>query len=162
MCRSLMKKLRVASVAMIAFALHATASAADLVALVDLEFIRTTDQAAAVMCFGDREEDCGVWATFYLYKAKIRKIISGTESRKTVLVLYGRHALSKKDFRGVLASMVKIEAKDEKEPQYRITSWGEKRELVCFPRREDDQAGLEVKEGEDSFTCYSLAPKDSE
>jgi hypothetical protein len=34
------------------------------------EFIRTTDKTAAVMCFGDREEDCGVWATLYLYEAR--------------------------------------------------------------------------------------------
>ena len=119
-----MKKLWKTTLAMVTLTIHATASAADLVALVDLEFLRETDKTAAVMCFGDSEEDCGVWATFYLYKAKIRKIITGTEPRKTVLVLYGHHALLKKDFRGVLASMIKLESKDEKEPQYQITSWG--------------------------------------
>lgn len=154
--KSAMKKLWMASTAAVALALHSTVSAADLVALVDLEFIRKTDKTAAVMCFGDTEDSCGVWATFYLYKARIRRVISGTELRKTVLVLYGRHSLLEKDFRGVHASMIKLEENDEKEPQYQITSWGAKRELVCFPRREDDEEGLEVRDGEDSSTCYSL------
>jgi hypothetical protein len=106
------------------------------------------------MCFGDTEDSCGVWATFYLYKARIRRVISGTEPRKTVLVLYGRHALLEKDFRRVYASMIKLEANDENDPQYQITSWGAKREVVCFPRREDDREGLGVGNGEDSSTCY--------
>lgn len=135
--------------------MHATAEASDLVAIVDLEFIRETDRPAAVMCFGEREEDCHVWATLNLYKAKVRRVISGTESRKAVLVLFGRHALKKGNFRGVIATMNRLEATRASDPQYQMTEWGEKRELYCFPRREDD-TGLELKEDDDErHTCYN-------
>jgi hypothetical protein len=96
------QEFRKASIAALAavtlLTLSGVAAASDLVAIVDLEFIRATDQPAAYLCFGDRDEDCGVWATFNVYKARIRKVISGTEPRKTMLVIYGRHALAHKDF----------------------------------------------------------------
>jgi hypothetical protein len=57
------KKLWMATTAAVALAFHTTVSGTDLVALVDLEFIRKTDKTAAVMCFGDTEDSCGVWAT---------------------------------------------------------------------------------------------------
>ncbi|WP_129775207.1 hypothetical protein [Peristeroidobacter soli] len=42
------------------------ASRVDLVAIVDLKFLESTDQPAAVMCFGDKDEDCVLWATHNL------------------------------------------------------------------------------------------------
>ena len=83
--------------------MSSVAAAGDLVAIVDLEFIRATDKPAAVMCFGDRDEDCHVWATLNVY----------------------------------------------------IVEWGEKREMFCFGRRQDDTERFELRKGgEDSLTCY--------
>lgn len=135
--------------------------AQELVAIVDLKFIKATDRAASVMCFGEKEEDCGVWATHNLYKATIRKIISGSESRKTLLVLFGRHALAEMDLRRVIARMRPLEPGDEYGAQYQIFESGEKRELFCFRRWQDETGGLELKaQDEQSQTCYD--PKSRE
>ena len=136
-------------------AAHSHAADADLVATVDLKFIRATDETASVMCFGDKEDDCAVWATLNLYRARIRKVHFGTESRKTILVYFGKHALKKMDFRGVTVNMSKLESKSESDPQYRIWDWADERQLFCFPRSQDEKEGWELKkEGEQSLTCY--------
>lgn len=136
------------------------ARAQDLVAIVDLKFIKDTDLPAMIMCFGDKEEDCGVWATHNLYKATVRKVISGSESRKTVLVLFGRHALKNIDLPRTIATMRRLEPNHESGAEYRIVERGEKREFFCFQRREDDTGGFELKaEGEESQTCYDVRPR---
>jgi hypothetical protein len=127
----------------------------DLVATVDLKFIRATDETASVMCSGDKEDNCAVWATLNIYQARIRKLHFGTESRKTVLVYFGKHALKEMDFRRLTVTMSKLESKSESDPQYRIWDWADKRKLFCFPRRQDENEGLELKrDGEQSLTCY--------
>jgi hypothetical protein len=161
MQRQQLRVIGIATFALTLLTLQNVAWAGDLVAIVDLKFIRATDQPAMIMCLGDRDEDCVVWATLNLYKARIRKVISGTESRKTMFVTFGRHALMEKDLRGVIATMNKREAKEPSDPQYQIVEWGYEREMVCFRRRKDDTAGFELKEeGEEPLTCYDKEPRD--
>jgi hypothetical protein len=151
----------IAALAMTFLMLSSVATADDLVAIADLEFIRATDQPAVYLCLGERDEDCSVWGTFNVYKARIRKVISGTESRKTLLVRYGRHALAHKNFRGIIATLNKLEPKDPPDPEYQVVQWGEKRQLFCFDRRDDDVHGYELKkDGEDPDTCYDAKPRD--
>ena len=45
----------------------------DLVALVDLKFLEATDKTAEVMCFGEGDSDCGVWATFYWVRCRFKR-----------------------------------------------------------------------------------------
>lgn len=139
------------------FAVYGNAWSADLVAVVDLEFIRPTDQTAAVLCMGDKESDCVVWATHNLYRAKIKKVVVGEKPRKTPLVLFGKHALKEKDFRNVTVTMDKLETKTEADPQYVVRGWAEERKFFCFPRFPDETDGFELKkEGEQSQTCYEV------
>jgi hypothetical protein len=152
------RKLWKPGIATLAFTLLSfrnVAWAGDLVAIVDLEFIRATDQPAVIMCYGDEDENCGVWATLNLYRARIHKVIEGTESRESMLVMFGRHALGHEDLPAIIATMNKLEVKEAADPEYQIVSWGDKREMFCLPRREDDTEEFELrKDGEESLTCY--------
>ena len=144
-----------ASVAIAAIGIQSAASGADLVAVVDLKFVKATDQPASLMCFGDRNEDCAVWATLNVYRARVRKVLMGAEPRRTFFVLFGKHALKEIDFRNVPVIMNKIEAKTGKDPQYQILDWAEELKVFCFPKREDDKSGFELKkDGEQPLTCY--------
>lgn len=155
MRRLKIRNFGMATLALTLLSMHKVAGASDLVAMVDLQFIRATDQPAAYLCLGERDEDCVVWATVNVYKARIRKIFSGTETRKTMFVTFGKHALAERNLRGIIATMNKREAKEPTDPQYHIVDWGQKRELVCFGRRENDSEGFELrKDGEGSLTCY--------
>jgi ketosteroid isomerase-like protein len=83
-----------------------------LVAVVDLKFLKETEQVTAIMCYGlaeDGEGDCHPWAYGYLWEARLRRTISGKPAGKTFLVLYGRHALPNKDLRGVVGKFSRLE-----------------------------------------------------
>jgi hypothetical protein len=132
------------------------ARAEDLVAIVDLKFLEETDLTAAVICF--EEDQCDVWATHYLWEARVRKIISGTEPDRRFLVLFGVHALKQQDFSNVLATMKKLEPGAYANARYQIQDWGEPRELVCFDSAAAPNAPLELKEGgAESQRCFDVA-----
>lgn len=157
------KALAGSLLALLGLSVFNVAWATDLVAIVDLKFLRETDQTAAVLCFGDKDEDCVPWATHNLYRATIRKVIHGEESRKTVLVLFGRHAMKKISMRGVIATLSRLEPKNDTGAEYRVAEWGDKREFFCFRRWPDDTQGFELKaDGEDSLTCYDAKPRDDD
>lgn len=140
------------------------AEAGDLVAIIDLKFLKDTDKTAAVLCFGDQDEDCVPWATHNLYRATFRKVLHGEESRKTVLVLYGRHAMGNNNLRRVIATLSRLETTDDTGAEYRVAELGHERELFCFRRWPEDAQGFELKaEGEGSLTCYDAnAPDEDE
>ena len=121
-------------------------SAEEIVAVLDLKFIEETDKTAVVMCYGNDDDDCGVWAVHYMFEAKVDKVISGNLPDKRFLVLFGKHALARKNIRNVVALLKKLDVDDPDEPQYQITQWGERRKMYCFDRREDDETevGVEV------------------
>jgi hypothetical protein len=133
--------------------------AEDLVAIVDLKFLEETDLTAAVICF--EEDQCDVWATHYLWEARVRKVISGTEPDKRFLVLFGAHALKQQDFRNVLATMKKLEPGAYANARYQIQDWGEQRELVCFDSSAVPNAPLELEEGgSESQRCFDVAEEE--
>lgn len=155
--RNGMRKLGLAAFVTALASQHGIARASDFIAVVDLEFVEATDKPASVMCFGEGDSECAVWATLNLYKAEVRKVISGTEARKTMFVLFGRHALKKGDLPGVVASMNRLEAASEDDPRYQIFELGRKRQLVCFSGSNDDPKAIELRErDEDSLLRTSL------
>ena len=132
---------------------HATAE--EIVAILDLKFIEDTGDTAAVLCFGENDEDCGAWATYYLFEAKVDKVLSGDLPSDRFLVLYGQHALKKKNFRNVIALLKELEVDDSSEPKYRISQWGEKRTMYCFDQREDDETSIDVDRNDRfSLNCF--------
>ncbi len=131
------------------------AGAEEIVAIVDLKFIEETEDTAAVLCLGDEDDDCFPWAVYYIFEARIDKVISGNLPDKRFRVLFGRHALKKKNFRNVIALFEERETDDPDEPQYRISQWGEKRTMYCFDYREDDDAEISVSRNDQfELNCY--------
>ena len=129
--------------------------AEEIVAILDLKFVEDTGDTAAVLCFGEEDADCGVWATYYLFEASVDKVISGELPNDKFLVLFGRHALKKRSFRNVIALLKERDVEDPNEPQYRISQWGEKRTMYCFDRRDDDEIEIDVERNERfSLNCF--------
>ena len=104
----------------------------ELIALVDLKFLRETDETAVVLCLDDAGEECDVWARHYLWRATIRRVYAGVESERHFLVLYGHHALKKKNLRGVTAVFKKLEPGAPFGARYQITNRGLPQKLLCF------------------------------
>ena len=132
-----------------------TASAEEIVAILDLKFVEETDLTAAVMCYGDDEDDCHPWAVHYLFEAKVDKVISGNLPEKRFLVLYGSHALKKKNFRNIIALLKERDANGPGEARYRIAQWGEKRSMYCFDKMQGDDTEIDVaRNGQSELNCY--------
>lgn len=51
--------------------------AEDLVVEADLRLIKDTGESSQSMCFEDEDKSCFSWATFYLYSARTKKVVSG-------------------------------------------------------------------------------------
>ncbi len=133
----------VAATCVLVFASYASAD--EIVAVLDLKFIEETDKVAALMCFGENNEDCDVWAMHYLFEAKVDKVISGELPEKRFPVLYGRHAMKKENYRNVVVMLKRLDAAEESDPQYRILQWGEKRDMYCFDQRFDVETEVAVE-----------------
>jgi len=119
-----------------------TVVADEIVAILDLKFIENTGEPGGYLCIGD--EECGVWAVFYLFEASVDKVISGELPEKKFLVLYARHALREKSFRNIVALLKAREPDDFSAASYQITQWGEKRDMYCFSRRDDEDVESDV------------------
>ena len=127
----------------------------EIVAILDLKFMEDTGDTAAVMCVGDGDEDCVVWATYYLFEASVDKIISGTLPERRFFLIYGQHALRKKNFRNVVALLKRRDVSDPNEPPYQITQWGKKRKMYCFDRREGEDIDVEISnDGHQQLNCF--------
>lgn len=149
-----MKKRRAYATALCWIFLVGTATAEDFVAIVDLKFLKETDQVAAVLCLGMTDDDCFPWAHHYLWEAKVRKVIRGTNTEKRFLVLHGRHALKKKDLRGVIALMKPLEEASPTGARYQLFA-GEKREHFCFDKIHAEGAPIKLSDGERPLGCFS-------
>jgi hypothetical protein len=120
-------------------ALHAENTAA----IVDLKYLKTTHLVAATLCLGEGEDDCVEYAKHYLWQAKVKRIVSGKETRKRFLVLYGRHGLLKKNLRNVAVVLSATDAEMKAAyplASYQITAFGAETSLICF-----DPADLDPK-----------------
>lgn len=103
----------------------------DLVAVVDLKYLRETEQVTAIMCYGDSPGDCHPWAHGLLFEARVRKIIHGQVAKKKFLVLYGRHAMRKQDLRGVTGRFSKL-VDDADGAEYHMAAMAIDAHPACF------------------------------
>jgi hypothetical protein len=132
-------------------------TAEEVVAVVDLKFLKETDQTAAVLCLGETDEDCVVWARHYLWEARIRKVLAGAVPEKRLLVLFGRHALLKKDVRNIVVLMTRLESESPSEARYQILEWGKRRQLACFSGEIAKQAPWKLgSPEEDAMNCFDV------
>ncbi|MGN0921732.1 MAG: hypothetical protein ACI4NJ_08445 [Cellvibrio sp.] len=142
-----MKKI----IAILAVLFSSCCHSEELIAKLDLKFIKDTGKTAGVMCYGDNEADCHTWATFYLYEAKVKKVVSGSLPENKFTVIYGRHALRKNNHKGVVVRLNKL--LPDADAQYQISEFGQNYELVCFQSDESKNfsAGLEL--GNEKLKC---------
>ena len=116
------------------FLLSTKAYAEDMVAVVNLKFIKNTGSTASVICYGENSTDCSSWASYYLYEAKVKKVLSGKFPSKKIKVIYGRHALLEKNFKNWVVSLDSVNEREKEETggEYKIIEVGEYRNMYCF------------------------------
>lgn len=140
------------SIFIITLFLSSNVNAEDLIAVLNLKFIKDTGNPATFICFDEAGEECEPYSTFYLYEAKIKKVLSGEFSSKKFKVIYGRHALVQKNLKNVVASLSKLE--DYQEAEFQIIEWGEFREMYCFRGKYSQPYNIsDVKRGQ-RLKCY--------
>ena len=110
------------------FLLPVNTYAEEVIAVLNLKFIKNTGKTATTICYD--ESTCHSWASFYLYEAKVKKVLAGQLSTKRFKVIYGRHALKEKNLKRVVASLKKLE--EGAEADYQIVERGNKLEMYCF------------------------------
>jgi hypothetical protein len=125
--------------------------AEELTAVLDLKFIKDTGITSGVMCYRDEGEDCHTWSTFYLYDAKVRKVISGELSQKKITVIYGRHALLKNNRKNVVVRLKQL--RPDAEAQYQIIEFGVAKEMVCFESVDSRQFSVKLEVADGKFQC---------
>lgn len=124
--------------------------AEELIAKLDLKFIKDTEKTASVLCYGD-EEDCHAWSTFYLYEAKVKKVLSGSLPENKFTVIYGVHALRKKNIDNVIVRLNKLPAGGD--AQYQILEIGQELELICFNSLESSVFSEEREVDNKKLSC---------
>ena len=124
----------------------------DLVAILDLEFVKETNDAAAWMCYGENDNDCHPWAYLYVFDAKVKKVISGDLTEKKIRVLFGRHALKQGRHKNVIATLSKLDKNSEAE--YQILEWGTKREMYCFSGEGNKMYNVRLESSGIDLKCY--------
>lgn len=142
-----MKKI----IAIVAVLFSSFCHSEELIAKLDLKFIKDTGKTAGVMCYGDNEEDCYTWSTFYLYEAKVKRIVSGNLPENKFTVIYGRHALRKNDHKGVVVRLNKLLT--DADAQYQISEFGKNHDLVCFQSVESKSFSADLKLGNEKLKC---------
>lgn len=128
-------------------------SAEEITAVLDMKFIKDTGETAATLCFGDDEKDCAQWATFYLYEAKVQKVLSGKLPSKKIKAIYGRHALMPKNFNNVAVVLAPLT--DHKEAEYQIQKWGELKEMYCF-KGDVHPKNVSDENAKQQLKCYDI------
>ncbi|QYK08982.1 hypothetical protein [Shewanella mangrovisoli] len=86
----------------------------------DLEFLLDTEKESGKLCFG--ETDCSTWSTFYLFNAKVKKVIVGTEPNASFKVIYGRHALLKQDLNGAVITLRELDKNNGFGAKYQVVN----------------------------------------
>ena len=82
----------------------------------DLIHIKDTGYPAIWMCYDSDENDCGVWGTFHLYTAKVRRVVSGKVLMNEFKVIYGRHALGDSN----LITLKKLERGNDYDAEFQV------------------------------------------
>lgn len=103
----------------------------EFVGVVDLEFVKETEQVVAIMCWGDTDDTCHPWAHGYLFEARLRKVVNGQAPKGKFRVLYGHHAMKKQNLRRVTGRFSKLtDGTDGAE--YQIVAMAVDGDLACF------------------------------
>jgi len=124
----------------------------DVVAILNLKFIKDTDQTATTLCYDNEGENCHRWASFYLYEAKVKQVLSGELVTKKFKVIYGRHALKKKNLKRVVASLKKLE--ESANADYQIIEMGNELKMYCLSGEYNMPYNVnDISEGK-QLTCF--------
>ncbi|RYF99091.1 MAG: hypothetical protein EOO07_37225 [Chitinophagaceae bacterium] len=123
----------------------------EIIASLDLKFVKDTGETAGVICYSEDDADCHEWSTFYLYEAKVKKVFSGELAEKHFTVIYGHHALLKNNHRNVIVSLKKLT--DGADARYQIMEFSQKIELVCFRSAESRIFNSELELGGEKLHC---------
>lgn len=128
--------------------------AEEVIAVVDLKFLKETGKVASTLCFegGDIENDCTTWATFYLFEARVKKVVSGEPRARKFHVWFGRHALRKGNIKNMVAKLKPLP--QENEVDYQVIEWGERKELYCFGADENESYNTNIELQGTNMQCY--------
>jgi ketosteroid isomerase-like protein len=127
----------------------------ELVAVVDLKFLKMTEQVVAVTCLSD--DECYPSAYGGLFEAELRKMVSGEWPKKNFLVIYGRYARKKGQiFRGVTGRFSKLtDGTDGAE--YQLVTTAMEGHPVCFEWFGIDGYGpAEIPKSGALLKCFGL------
>ena len=125
--------------------------AEEIVASLDLKFVKDTGKTAGVLCYDEGENDCHDWSTFYLYEAKVKKVFSGELVEQRFSVIYGHHALRKNNHSNMVVRLEKLA--EGAEAQYQILEFSQKIKLVCFGSSESKLFNLKLESGSEKLQC---------
>lgn len=124
----------------------------DLVAILDIKFVKETEDVAEWMCYEENDQDCHPWAYFYLFDAKVKKIVAGDLNEKKFRILFGKHALKRGAHRNIIVTLSKLEK--NKEAEYQVTEWGEEKEMYCFHQEANKKYNVRLQSSETNLNCY--------
>ena len=124
----------------------------NVVAVLNMYFVKDTEERAAEICFEQSERNCMTWATFYLYEAEVKKILHGELPSRKIKVIYGRHALLKKDFKGEVVVLRKLP--DHDEADYQVVERGVRGEEFCFSSITKEVAAADDLPDKLELKCY--------
>ncbi|WP_339899708.1 hypothetical protein [uncultured Gilvimarinus sp.] len=138
----------------LALLLTSNAFAVEVIAVVDLKFLKDTGETASTLCFKEETEteSCATWATFYLFEARVKTVVHGEPISRKFKVWFGQHALKKGNIQKVVAKLKPLPA--EHEASYQITALGERQELYCFHVNEDRQSNVRIEPRSVEMRCY--------
>lgn len=128
------------------------AIAEEFVAVLDLKFIDETKQAAAWMCYDEIGDNCHPWAYFYVFEARLKKAIEGEFESKKFKVLFGRHALPKRDIKNLVVTMRKLE--NESLADYQVLELGSKMQVYCFSGETNKLYNVRDETNQADLNCY--------
>ncbi|MEM7359886.1 MAG: hypothetical protein AAF431_12370 [Pseudomonadota bacterium] len=113
-------------------------SANEVVAITEAVRIEDTGISSASIC--QENGECYTWRTFYLFEVKMKRILKGLETDKTISFLYSAHSLNVSDMMVVFKnSLVRlVEIKDRVEAiknipaKYMLFDWEIPQSKECF------------------------------
>ena len=134
--------------------LSPSAFSEEVIAVVDLKFLKDTGETASTLCYEEegQSSNCTTWATFYLFEARVKKVVHGEPIGRKFLVWFGRHALMEGNIRNVVAKLKPLPA--EHEANYKIVALGDREELYCFSTNEDQKHNLTIEPDGIGMQCY--------
>lgn len=130
--------------------------------IVDAREIRNSEIAAGELCV--REGDCSTWETYFIYKAKVKKVLHGDVPVKGIVFAKGQHAgFVDKKINGWMVLVQKIEDSrlaKKLGAQYIVKRSSFPEQYYCFDGKPDDVIGEQfvsrLTSSSGDYFCYSL------